>query len=235
MTIDKRQVHTDALATLGTIITDKEKRDAIHLAVIPMQAKTKLMPGEHLDSSGNRAGVYGDESVGIIDPFLDDEVKPGEWFWLVIYPRTIKSLRHVWEHPAFPDEGNGVIVGTENISLGENPGFAIASPSGKRNVTQGILLEDTKIEESKKWIKEYAKTVRRTWSGGYGEKRSNKAISYDELMDGARQYLEDGERLKLGDNEEQRFDAEEFWGHYEIVTGTKVDSYKKRQFFRCAC
>lgn len=34
----------------------------------------------------------------------------------------------------------------------------------------------------------------------------------------------DNERLK-----------EEFWHHYEIVTGKKVEEDKKRNFFSCAC
>jgi hypothetical protein len=33
--IEKRTVTTDALETLGTIITNAERRDAIHIAVKP--------------------------------------------------------------------------------------------------------------------------------------------------------------------------------------------------------
>ena len=39
---DKRKVSTDALDTLGSIITPAEKRDAIHLAVEPVQATVKV-------------------------------------------------------------------------------------------------------------------------------------------------------------------------------------------------
>ncbi len=110
MSADKRTVSTDALETLGTIIGSGEKRDAIHLAVIPVEAAEGLRPGEHVRlvdgkaiSADDRDG-YG--SLGIVDPFLRLNVRPGQRFWLVIYPRVITSLRHVWTHPQLPDEAS---------------------------------------------------------------------------------------------------------------------------------
>lgn len=102
---DKRSVSTDALETLGTIIDDSQKRDAIHLAVLPVIAAQVLSPGDHVNEQGEvvRTGT----GLGIVDPFLKDNVLPGERFWLVIYPRVITSLRHVWTHPALPDESTG--------------------------------------------------------------------------------------------------------------------------------
>jgi hypothetical protein len=97
---EKRSVHTDALATLGTIIDETAGRDAIHLAVHPVKAQVRLYPGENVGVDGSK-----NDPVGIVDPFLRGCVEPGEMFWLVIYPRKITSLRHVWQHPAFPDEG----------------------------------------------------------------------------------------------------------------------------------
>lgn len=106
---DKRKVSTDALETLGTIIDESQKRDAIHLAVEPVIAGQTLAPGEDVglitiggDSRAYR--VKDEHKLGIVDPFLKNPVRTGERFWLVVYPRQIHSLRHVWTHPAFPDE-----------------------------------------------------------------------------------------------------------------------------------
>ncbi len=46
---DTRTVATDALAMLGTIIDENAKRDAIHLAVIPMVAGHWMDPGPRRD------------------------------------------------------------------------------------------------------------------------------------------------------------------------------------------
>lgn len=104
---DKRKVSTDALETLGTIITEHEKRDAIHLAVEPVLSKVRLKPGANVNAAGLPEKPY----VGIVDPFIKGAyVEPGEWFWLVVYPRQIQSLRHVWTHPDFPDTESGVAL-----------------------------------------------------------------------------------------------------------------------------
>lgn len=101
MSVDKRSVTTDALATLGTIIDDTAKRDAIHIAVEPTIATQDLMPGQHVGVDGS---VH--DPVGIVDPFLTQKVLRGERFWLLVYPRQIDSLRHVWSHSAFKEEEN---------------------------------------------------------------------------------------------------------------------------------
>lgn len=100
---DKRKVSTDALETLGTIITDKEKRDAIHLAVIPAKAGELLGRGNYINMKDGVA-MKAHNGLGIVDPFVADVIQPGEWFWMVLRPRTITSLRHVWSHPDLPDE-----------------------------------------------------------------------------------------------------------------------------------
>lgn len=102
---EKHKAATDALDTLGTLIGEECKRDAIHLAVMPVVAGEELLPGHHVGLTDGlaRASVVG-EFLGIVDPFLMGKVREGERFWLFIYPRKITSLRHVWEHPGIPDE-----------------------------------------------------------------------------------------------------------------------------------
>jgi hypothetical protein len=139
---EKRSVSTDALETLGTIITKNEKRDAIHLAVEPALATQDLHPG---DDVGFVAGGVGpcDKPLGIVDPFLRKYVKKGyvakgEWFWLVLYPRQITSLRHVWSHPAFPDEPERV--------------HSVADEEKIQEVYNAIGRSDP-------WIRDYAATI----------------------------------------------------------------------------
>lgn len=104
---NKHTVATDALETLGTHpIPDNSGRDAIHLAVEPAVAGTMLYPSQRVKIVDGKA-VSSDttaDATGIVDPFLMGRVEPGQRFWLVVLPRTITSLRHVWSHPAFPEE-----------------------------------------------------------------------------------------------------------------------------------
>jgi hypothetical protein len=95
---------------LGQLIQDGDRRrDAIHIAVAPVTAAEKLLPGQHVgfvndpDRPGNTeiVGMWAEEKIGIVDPFLVNAIEEGERFWLFLYPNTITSLRHVWTHPAF--------------------------------------------------------------------------------------------------------------------------------------
>lgn len=99
--IEKRSVHTDALQTLGSTIGSSEKRDAIHLAVEPVIARHDLKPGQDVGLFPGGAAGQSSNPVGIVDPFLKHGPRKGERFWLIVYPRQITSLRHVWSHPAF--------------------------------------------------------------------------------------------------------------------------------------
>ncbi|MDR5839363.1 hypothetical protein [Caballeronia sp. LZ034LL] len=111
---DKRSTHTDALETLGMIHFKPEARDAIHLAVEPIEAGERLRPNDDVGIYNGKAYQASDyreidgelvmiNPLGKVDPFLPSSkfVQPGQKFWLVVYPRMITSLRHVWSHPSF--------------------------------------------------------------------------------------------------------------------------------------
>lgn len=106
-----RTPSTDALETLGMIHFKPEHRDAIHLAVEPVMAGQDLQPGQQIGIKEGLAWPVGyifgvDEEVtcqGIVDPFLPRGPKSGEFFWFIMNPRMVTSLRHVWTHPDFPE------------------------------------------------------------------------------------------------------------------------------------
>lgn len=103
--MSERKVATDALESLGKIHTRVEKRDAIHLAVDPVICAEEFAPGAHIQVRGGYAypAPVG-KGHGIVDPFLQQNAKKGDRVWFVMYPGHVASLRHVWSHPAFPDE-----------------------------------------------------------------------------------------------------------------------------------
>lgn len=90
---------------LGQIIDGVHDRDAIHVAVAPVIAAERLVPGTHVgfvkDGDTERVGARSKHLLGVVDPFLTGFVNIGERFWLFLYPQTITSLRHDWTHPAF--------------------------------------------------------------------------------------------------------------------------------------
>jgi hypothetical protein len=162
---DKRNVSTDALETLGMIIDEAQKRDAIHLAVEPVVAKEVLNPGQDVGADGTT-----NNPVGIVDPFLKKAVQVGERFWLVIYPRQINSLRHVWTHPAFEDEIKKEIDNHYSSS----------------DLFQDILNKDLagnffKRQKSIEWISSYCKELDSYYYDMAGE-RKEFSVTYEEMI-----------------------------------------------------
>lgn len=198
---DNRSVSTDALATLGTIIDATAGRDAIHLAVEPTVAKMKMFPGQDVNVDGSCLEPW----VGIVDPFLKGPVMPGQTFWLVLYPRTITSLRHVWAHPAFGDPSKPIPSANkaaseawlrEFVSKGDCPNYddLIAAAIGK-NVHQNTETE---------------------YPGYYAIRN-------------------DGEYLHFGGRDAHGEIPPEFWDHVEIVTGQTIPKHQRASWFSCSC
>ncbi|OJW21219.1 MAG: hypothetical protein BGO49_24715 [Planctomycetales bacterium 71-10] len=149
MTADKRTVTTDALETLGSIITESEKRDAIHLAVDNVVAAHTLRPGEDVGFLSDGTVGTCDTPVGIVDPFLKTTVKKGERFWIVVYPRQITSLRHVWTHPAFPEVPE--VAGLSAVEAKATP--RSQSEQWLRDYAEGIPVDyDELMENAKSYL-----------------------------------------------------------------------------------
>lgn len=173
---------------LGQIISGEQHRDAIHIAVAPVMAGHTLKPGEHVGFMANgRTGVVA-ETIGIVDPFLKDEVELGERFWLFLYPNTVTSLRHEWSHPSFALE-----------PILERP--------------------SSEIKKSIDWISNFAIDL---------------GVPENELMVMAS--LSDDGSICFGNetNYAGSEDVQEFWKHFQIVTGKKV-AVQPDSTFRCAC
>lgn len=90
-------------------------RDAVHVALAPLEAAEALLPGERCGLGGGRDRKEGPgvPALGIVDPFLCSRVEPGERFFLFLFPGTVQGMRHAWEHPAFGPESAATAAGAD--------------------------------------------------------------------------------------------------------------------------
>jgi len=97
---------SDTQFKIGTLLSEHQTRDAIHIAVAPVVATESLSPGQSIVVADGNAKATSDaeRGVGIVDPFLRSKVSAGSRFFIFLYPNTITGLRHQWEHPAFEQE-----------------------------------------------------------------------------------------------------------------------------------
>lgn len=90
---------------LGIPPESDSKRDAVHVAVVPVEAGEVLNPGQRVSMRYGTARSGG-VTIGIVDPFLREPVAAGSLFWLVVDPATVKNLRHDWDHDDLPHPGS---------------------------------------------------------------------------------------------------------------------------------
>jgi hypothetical protein len=206
---DKRSVSTDALETLGTILGESCGRDAIHLAVEPVIAGHRLDPGADVGLVDGKAVVC-DKPLGIVDPFLKKTVKTGERFWLVVYPRQITSLRHVWSHPDFADSAVPEIM------------------SSDKDASEAWLINFCKTNDCPAWstVREVIESEHGVQLGDAEYYRATNINSLDTDCEG-KPYLTFKGIYAHCDV------PDEFWDHAEIVTGRKLKN--RPAFFSCSC
>lgn len=190
---------------LGNILHGPARRDAIHVAIAPIEAAEPLARGERfrMGSDGKAHSIRKDgwkyHAIGIVDPWLPDDtvVQPGQRFYGLINEDEVKTLRHEWTHHAFPDT--------------DAPPVVPARPT----------TAEVGFEESFRWIDDYATAYLN--------------ISGETLINGARRHISHDERLVGGVAFEGEIIPDEFWDHYEIVTGRRVHPDKRYSFLSCAC
>lgn len=172
-----------------------------------------MHPGDH---AGRREdGTFGHvgKPLGIVDPFLNvTVVEPGQRFWLLLYPREITSLPHVWAHPEFPD----AVVAS----------FAEESGENFENHKDDVVVVGDAKSRSVKWIEDFSRSV---------------GLSYEVIMGGADDIVQAkrrgawGEFLCFGGLLEGEYVPDEFWEHYETVTGEIIEPRCRESFFTCSC
>lgn len=208
---DKRTVATDALATLGTIIDATQKRDAIHLAVEPVVAGQDMNPGDRISVIDGVAWTDYDGAIGIVDPFLAEAVIAGQRFWCVLLPRTINSLRHVWTHPALPDEVEADEADSE-------------TPASIKKLRQ---------EASEKWLREFcdgADCPSYEYVIELLDKGTLPSTDHECYKNGG-EYSEDHFLFRGRDAHE--IIPAEFWAHAEVVLDRKLPH--RHEYFSCSC
>lgn len=61
-------------------------------------------------------------------------------------------------------------------------------------------------------------------------------LSYERVMEAAKDYLESSEYIHNGENESYKdADWDSMWKAYEFLTGRKIDDGEKGWFFSCSC
>lgn len=91
------------IPNIGQFAEATANRDAIHIAVAPVEAIEQLAPGQRVRLKDGKAELceHKHEAVGVVDPYLDAMVNRGQRFWLFLFPGSVTSMRHEWTHRAF--------------------------------------------------------------------------------------------------------------------------------------
>ena len=131
-------------------------------------------------------------------------------------------------------------------SHGDIKGIGIVDPFLKTDVAPGqkfwmFLYPNTIMSLRHDWTHPAFKktesknnSASETWLRAFAA-RSDVDLDYDELMWAAKDFLRKGDYLCDGGRWESFDFPDDFWIHYENVTGIKVPEDKRRSFFSCSC
>lgn len=175
-------------AKIGKLLDKGEKRDAIHIAVLPVVCDMDMKPGSRVavELVGDEYHAYVDKTsgIGVLDPFLSDQVTRGSRCYVFIDPLTVVGMRHDWSHPA----------------LEVLPRVAKAKAE----------MRITEIAEA-------------------------NGMTFDLLMEAAREWVEHGEVYTLDDSQGGLGIPSDFWDHYEVLTGMRIATIGRENFLDEGC
>ncbi len=81
------------------------------------------------------------------------------------------------------------------------------------------------------WMDDYAGAI----GGGHFSDYNSRQMTYEILIDGARRYIDSGERVLGGSELEGEIVPDSFWNYYEAITGRMVYHHYRQSFFSCSC
>ena len=221
---------------IGKLIEEDQKKDAIHIAVLPVVALEKLNPGQPIAINKhivNGVEFYGASSIGkslgIIDPFLKEPVNAGQKCWMFMYPNTITSLKHDWTHPDIEADSDQKALEAFAAKLGIS--YEQLVTLGKHSV------EPDKKQKAKEWLEEFAKNVPfYDYSYDYSNGK-HIGYRYEDVLDIGMNALTK-KYVGVGDDNAQDYfneHKEEFLRNVAIVLDAEYDEDSDPPYFSCAC
>lgn len=191
-----------------------DERDAIHIATAAVFAEHDLYPGDHVGLTTEAPDVMGRSDIaplGIVDPFLTEPVRKGERFWVFLYPGTIRSLRHNWSHPAFDKKAELVAALKDTVHKRRMRTFAASLPyAGRVEVWDDKAYTYIVVEEG-------------------------RPHTMEEVLERAKDYVENGQYWSQGGDFEGEGLYPEFWTDFEVLTGISCPENERYSFFSCSC
>lgn len=238
------------------------RRDAIHIALAPVTAGATLKPGQRVGLIDPQTVGPQEPYVGIIDPYLTKSVKKGETCWLCLFPYTVTSLRHEWEHPAFPAPAPEEVGPDKDYLLQKLCRDMRRFKDFSRPDLLAHALEDAGWQDTDvinqllhKDVKEFR--IRMVVAKVLGDEvgmsecyledfASRLRMSYDRFMQALAQAQASGESSFCLNFDTPDFvyeEREEMWEHYKTVIGVEDDDYDADgnpvdsdvTAFRCSC
>lgn len=197
---------------LGSLITNQnQKRDAVHIAVIPAVSSVNVKPGDWvcfvMGARENEVMPCSQSSysvLGIVDPFLWTKlVRPGDEFWVFLIPGSITGLRHDWS--------NNFVTAAE------------------------IMASQLAVKKEEQYEQSYAPVSAEFQPAlkALCREAADLGVTLEELLEAANNYQETGEYFYRGSSFDGAWISDDFWHNYEIVTGKFAAN--KDNFFSCSC